>query len=230
METLNNFHYNARRILILGTTGQGKTTAALRLVRLLPADLIFVYDWQGGEFAERIGVAGTDSRAVVGQKIEEGQRIICYNPGDKLGEAAQLDDFDWWCDMVMEVSGRVPGRKLAVIDEADELMTNQKIPDALYRILKRGRRRQIDTILIASAANAMHNKGRNQVSELFCFKCVDENALTYPTSLGLDGATIAQLAPGRFSHLNLVTGQRMELALWDGKSKGKETQPKEISS
>jgi hypothetical protein len=198
---------------------------ALRLIYLLPAKVVFIYDWQEGEISKRLGIDATGDRAELQRKISAGDRIIAYDPGDELSEEEQQEDFAWWCKMVREVSGLVPGRKLAIVDESQDLMTTQRIPIELYRLLARGRRREIDTVLIASAANAIHGKGRNQVSELFCFKCVDDNALDYPVSLKMDGEKIQALEKGHFLHKSLETGKIMELALWDGESKEPETPP-----
>jgi hypothetical protein len=188
---------------------------ALRLIYLLPAKVVFLYDWQEGEISKRLGAEATADRSVLQSKIVSGERIIAYDPGDELTEEEQQVDFAWWCRMVREVSGLIEGRKLAIIDESQDLMTTNRIPIELYRLLARGRRREIDTVLIASAANAIHGKGRNQVSELFCFKCVDENALDYPASLGLDREKIQELPKGHFVHKSLETGKMMELALWE---------------
>ena len=218
METLNNHHYNARRILILGTTGQGKTTAALRLIRLLPASLVLIYDWQGGEISRRLGHEACADREAVGEKIAQGARIVAYDPGDELSEDAQEEDFAWWCDMCRTVAGGIPGRKLVVIDESQDLMTTQKIPAPLYKLLARGRRREIDTILIAAAANAIHGRGRNQVNEVYCFNCIDDNALEYPASLGLDREQIMSLQSGEFFHRD-KTGKLSKLDLFKKKNK-----------
>lgn len=220
METspINDLDYNAQRILILGTTGTGKTTCASRLIHLHPADLVLIYDWQAGEFAHRLGVLPSHTRDAVALRIEQGQRIVCYDPQIPFGgdmDQVQADDFAWFCEMAMEVGGQMPGVKLVVIDEAHDLMSVYKIPWPLRGLLARGRRRRIDTILVASAANAVHSTGRNQVSELYCFKCTDENALEYPVSLGLDKQEVKDLPKTHFIHKDNESGEMLRLALWD---------------
>lgn len=217
---INDLTYNADRILILGTTGQGKSTCASRIIHLHPADLVLIYDWQQGEFARLLGAPLCHTREEVAERIEQGQHIVCYDPEipvDDDYDDNQAEDFAWWCTMVMEVSGELDCEKLVVIDEAQDLMTAHKIPAPLRWLLARGRRRRIDTILLAESANAIHGKGRNQVSQLYCFQCTDDNATDYPVSLGLDRDEIKNLAPTHFIHWNKYPQKISRLALWENK-------------
>lgn len=216
---LNNLDYKANSYLVLGVKRTGKSTLASRLVHLHPAPLVLIYDWQGGEFAHRLGAPLAQNREDLAALIDAGHRIVCYDA--ESGEAEpEGDGFDWFCEMAFELSGTTAGRKLIVVDESQDLIDPYNIPDSLKKVLTRGGRREMDTCLIGSAANALHNVGRNQVSELFCFRCVDENARKFPVSLGLDDQRIKSLPDCRFIHLDMRTGQQNELGLWDKKSNG----------
>lgn len=217
-ETLNNLDYKARSVLILGVKRTGKSTLASRLIHSHPAPLVLVYDWQGGEFGRRLNEKGYNSREEVLQAIEEGRRVVCYNAerGEHKSEI-KTEGFDWFCDMAFEISGQLPGRKLLCVDELHDLIDPYNIPEPLGDILGRGGRRMMDTCLIGASANALHSESRNQISELYCFRCVDDNALKYPKSLGLDPAQIRGLPDCRFMFWDARTGEKKELELWGGK-------------
>lgn len=217
-ETINNLDYKARSALILGVKRTGKSTLASRLIDTHPAPLVLVYDWQGGEFARRLSEKSFNSREEVGQALQENVRVICYN-AEKGEEKREIKTggFDWFCEMAFEVSGSVPGRKLFVVDEVQDLIDSHNIPEPLSDILARGGRRMMDTCLIGSAANALHGDARNQVTEVYVFRCVDDNALKYPCSIGLEEKDIRALPDCKFISWDARTGDKIELELWGGK-------------
>ena len=211
---LNDLNYKARRALVLGTTGTGKTTLVYRLAHSHPADCVFVYDWQGGEFATRLGARKLASRDEVLSAIDEGERIVAYD-AESGEEDASGEGFEWFCDTAFETSGVMPGRKLFIVDECQDLIDPYNVPDGLQRILSRGRRRLMDTCLAGRSANALHTVGRDQVSELYCFRCIDENSLKYPKSIGLDPEEVKSLPDTHFFYRDLRTGDKKRLALWE---------------
>jgi hypothetical protein len=218
---INNLDYKARRVLILGVSRTGKSTLMARLIYTHPAPLVLVYDWQGGEFAKRLGAVLATDREMLAKKIDEGHRIVCYD-----AEAGEHDPqgggFEWWCEMVFELAGQTPGRKLVVIDECQDLIDPYNLPTQLGDILSRGGRRMIDTCIAGRSANALQTEARDQVTELYVFRCLDANSLKYPTSLGLDAETIQGLPDTHFIFKNMRTGQQNELALWAKKSISRE--------
>jgi hypothetical protein len=187
---------------------------ACRLIYSHPAPLVLIYDWQGGEFAHRLGVKAVESRAELATRIEGGERLVCYNAEQGEGDP-QGDGFEWFCEMAFEVAGATPGRKLFVVDECQELIDPWKIPDGLGKLLSRGRRRMVDTCLVGSAANALHSVGRNQVTEAYFFRTTDENSLKYPASLGINTDEIRDLKNTELVYRNNVTGEKQRLALWE---------------
>lgn len=215
---INDLDYKPRRVLVLGVSGTGKSTLTARLIHTHPAPLVLVYDWQGGEFGRRLGGRLCASREELAEAIDGGTRLVCYDA--EVGEQdPQGAGFEWFCEMAFEVSGVTPGRKLVVADDCHDLLDPWNMPPALGKLLGRGRRRLVDTCLIGEAANCLQTKARNQVSELYVFRCTDENSLKYPASVGLDIEKVKNLQDTHFIYRDMRTGDQKELDLWGQKSK-----------
>lgn len=178
-----------------------------------PAPLVLIYDWQGGEFAKRLGEKISSDREELAAHIDEGRRVICYDA--ETGETDPTGEgFEWFCGMAFELSGKTAGRKLIVVDETQDLIDPWEMPTSLGNILSRGRRRMMDTCLVGRAANALNTVARDQVSELYCFRLTDDNSMKYPASLGLDTDEIRNLKDTHFIYRNNRTGETKKLALW----------------
>ena len=191
----------------------GKSTLASRLIYTHPAETVLIYDWQGGEFARRLGATLATSREQLATDIQEGKRIICYDA--ETGEAdVKGEGFDWFCGMAFELAGNLPGRKLFVCDEMQDLIDPYNITENLDNLLTRSGRRMMDTCFIGSAANALHNRARNQVSELYHFRVIDESALAYSKSLGMEPESIRNLPDCQFIYRDNRTGETKKLDLW----------------
>lgn len=186
---------------------------------LHPAPYKFVYDWQGGEFHSKLGGDFCDGRDTLIDRIESGPGLISYG-GPQCEEDPEGEEFEWWCNLVFEASGQIPARKVVAIDESQDLNSPHVIPPGLTRILTRGRRRRMDSILAASAANQIHNTGRNQVTEFYCFRCIDKNSLLYPASLGIDPDEVQKLEDGEFIFKDMRSNSDpRKLDLFEGSTK-----------
>jgi hypothetical protein len=75
----------------------------------------------------------------------------------------------------------------------------------LKQILERGRRRGIDTLLVTQQPNVVHNRVRNQITEVVAFSQADENAVKFLEDLGFDGQEIRSLGAGEWRSLCLRT-------------------------
>lgn len=210
----NNLQYQARRVLILGTSGTGKSTLIAKLIDSHPAQLVLVYDWQGGEICKRVSGLLVTSRAAFVEAVEAGHRIVCYD-----AETGEEDEkgagFDWFCETCFTIAGEVSGRVLIVVDECQELIDPQNLPEPLGDILSRGRRREMDTCIAARSANALETEARDQVTELYVFRLVDERSLKYPKSVGLDADAILNLPDTSLVYRDMRTGEQKRLELWD---------------
>lgn len=191
-----------------------------RIIHTHPAELVLIYDWQGGEFALRLGAVLCPSREDFARAIEAGNRIVCYDAEAAEGtRGAKTTGFDWFCSVVFELCRHTAGRKLVVIDEVQDLIDPWNIPEPLDDILGRGGRAMVDTCIAGQAANALQSAARNQVTELYIFRCIDGNALKYPVSVGLDAVEVQALPDTVCIHKDMRTGEKMRLELWGRKSK-----------
>lgn len=218
----NNLDYKARRVLVLGVSRTGKSTLTARLIYTHPAEIVLVYDWQGGEYAKRLGAKLCFSREALAEAISQGHRIICYD-----AEAGEDDPqgagFEWFCGMAFELAGHTAGRMLFVVDECQDLIDPWNMPESLGNVLSRGGRREMDTAIVGRSANALQTEARDQVSELYCFRVLDANSLKFPVAMGLDPERVKSLPDTEFVFKDMRTGQMKELALWAKKTKQDET-------
>lgn len=211
---INNHEYKARRILVLGTSGTGKTTLATKLILTHPAPLVLIYDWQGAEIGKRVGASIAYTRPALAEILDRGDRLVSYYPGlDKRPKAERIADFDWFCGMAFDLAGQTPGRLLLVVDEGHELIDPWNIPENLGAVLSQGRRREMDSCIVARSANSLQTEARDQMTELYCFRLVDKNSLQYPRELGLDPDKVKALADLHLIYLNGKTGEQKELVL-----------------
>lgn len=188
-----------------------------RLVHSHPAPLILIFDWQGAEFASRLGEKPAQSRAELEEMIRSGHRVVCYDAEAVVGDddiEAMQEVFDWFCQMAFELAGHQPGRIVFVCDELQDLIDPWNIPPSLGNILSRGGRREMDTCLGSRSGNALHTEARDQVTELYCFRLVDKNSVKYPEELGLNGDEIRNLKDTHCIYRDMRTGEQKRLSLW----------------
>jgi hypothetical protein len=218
----NNPTYKARRALVIGVTGTGKTTLIAKFIHTHPAELVLIYEWQGTEFRSLVGGTVARSRNELKDAIDHGDRIICYD-AEQGEEDPRGEGFDWFCGMVFEVAGKLEGRLLFVVDESQDLIDPYNLPENFGDVLSRGRRREIDTVVAGRSANALQTESRDQVSEFYCFRLLDENSLKYPKAAGLDVDQVKDLRDGEFFYRNMTTGEQHKLDLFKKKSISRET-------
>jgi hypothetical protein len=201
------------KILIAGNSGTGKSTFATAVLLNSPATYKFVYDWEG-EMTERIGFAPAHDADGLFEQLAKGWCI--FNP-DKMFPPEDTEDpgaagLAWFTDWVFMVKkaineeDKANGRPFSVglffCDELQDLCDAHSMPRGLRTILERGRRQGIDTLLAAQQPNVIHNRARNQITELVAFAQVDENAVTYFEDMGFDGDDIRNLDAGQWRLMN----------------------------
>lgn len=229
------------KILVAGNSGCGKSTFATRYVLNAPQRVKFIFDPEG-EFALRNGFSAAGTAEELFSQLESGW--VIFDAGQEF-EGATAEAFEFFSEWVFRISkaldeeaeaaGQAPMTKLFFADELQTVVETHEVPAGLRLILETGRRYGIDTLLVTQQPNVIHNRARNQITEVVAFSQVDENAVQFLVALGFDGDEIRGLPPGEFRLLqirtrtwqagNVFTGERRSYS--PGTGTGLDTRPAE---
>lgn len=176
-EIPTNFLYESNSVLVIGSKRCGKTEYVCRYIRLHCAVKVFCYDSEQREFSRRLGVPCAANEEQLASLLQS-QRIVCYDPDEEFGKD-RASGLDWFLTYAWTAAKYIRGVKLVAVDELQNYMTAQELPEALEDILCRGGRNEIDTVMIGNQPNMLHNVVRNSVTEIVAFRVVDETARKY---------------------------------------------------
>lgn len=203
------------KVVISGNSGSGKSTFGTAVLLNSPQTYKFVFDWEG-ELRERIGFAAARDADGLTKQLEQGW--VIFDPDEMFPEemedslAEALDWFAGWVFSIKKAINEEAKEKglpfptaLFYCDEVQEICDTHTMPRGLKTILERGRRQGIDSMIVTQQPNIIHNRVRNQLTEVVAFSQVDENAVTFFEDLGLDGEDIRGLAEGQWRLLNRRT-------------------------
>lgn len=201
--------HKSQKILISGRSGSGKSTYATDFMLRVDAKKFFIFDHQG-EFHSRLGVPVCESVDDLENQLEEkDQPFLCYDPSREFaGETNEA--FAWFCDWSFAVNEHLPERNFFVADELQQLVDQYTIPISFRKILETGRRHKLDMVMISQQINTVHNRIRNQLTELVVFDTPDPRARDILEQHGLEKAE--HLPDGSFIAKDLYTGK-----FFDGK-------------
>lgn len=197
------------KILVSGNAGSGKSTFATAVLLNSPHTYKFIFD-QEGESQLRLGFAPARDEDGLVKQLEHGW--VIFDPWEKFPDDLDLA-FDWFCDWCFRVKEAINDEAreaqrpfptaLFFCDELQNLVETHQVPRGLRAILERGRRQGIDTLLVTQQPNVIHNRTRNQLTEIVAFSQVDKNAVEFLEDLGFDGDDIRGLPVGHWRLLNL---------------------------
>jgi hypothetical protein len=201
--------HHPTKILVSGNAGSGKSTFATAVLLNSRQTYKFIFD-QEGESQLRLGFAPAhDAEGLAGQLA---QGWVIFDPWEMFPD--DLDQaFDWFCSWCFDVkeamnqedadAGRPFSTALFFVDELQNLVETHQVPRGLRAILERGRRQGIDTLLVTQQPNVIHNRTRNQITEIVAFSQVDQNAVDFLEDLGFDGDDVRALPVGHWRLLNM---------------------------
>lgn len=201
-----NLDHQADRRLLTGTGGSGKSTEFQRLLVAHRARWKFVFDPER-EVSRRLGwpvccdLPGCAQTAAARQPV-------CFDPSDTFDTLEE--GFDVFCRFVWNFSIGERGVKLFASDEVQDFTTpgNGGIPATFKRLLQKGRRQEIDVLLIAQSLGELHDRIRGQLSHIVTFRHEDALALDWLKRAGFDPEAVKALKyPGGWICRNRYTGQ-----------------------
>ena len=190
------------KVLVTGASGRGKSSYWTRLLIGYPAQHKFVFDHEG-ELAVRLRVRAAEDLAGLAQAANTPWCI--FDPA-RMFPGRLPDAFAFFCDFTFQAAVKMRGSKLFACDELQKLLGTDRITDELALVLETGRRYGIDAVMVAQAPNLIHNRIRNQLTEVVTFQQLDGNALKYLREVGFNDEEVRQLRIGQFVARNLKTG------------------------
>lgn len=191
------------KVLVTGRSGTGKSTFWSAHLVKTPAHLKFVFDHEG-EFSHRAGVRPATTTQELAAATWSGPWVI-YDPYRMFpGELDQA--FAFFSAFAFETSTRMPGRKLFACDELQKMVGTSEVPAEFRTVLETGRRYGLDAVMISQAPNLIHNRVRNQLTEIVTFAHLDPRAVEWLECAGFDSDRVRALRPGQYMARDLVSG------------------------
>lgn len=194
--------------MLTGNSGSGKTTLLESMVRKERARWKFVYDHKHGEFCKRFGAEPCFDGEDLTERLEKGGYVV-FDP-IHLFKGRPEEGFAFFCKWVFAICEQSKGRKLFICDELQKLLDTRNDPDELLVILDTGRVYQIDCFMVTNASNGIHNRVRQQITEVYAFKQGDKNACEWLEQKGFDRETLLTMPNFKFICKNLDTGEVKE--------------------
>ena len=195
----------ACQTLIVGRSGSGKTTFALRYLLNVSAACRFIFD-DRGQAAARLRLRPARTAIEVEEALAT--HWVCFDPHGmfpgRLPEA-----FRWFCAWCYDVSQRGPGKKVLLVDEVWRWCDSWKIPQELANIVQTGRIHGLELCCCTQMPNKLPEAITNEATELVCFSLQGANGLDRVADKGADSDAVAALPKGSFLAYNCDSGRSL---------------------
>jgi hypothetical protein len=196
------------KILLVGKSGSGKSTYQIRYLKNAKYDTIFIFDHKL-EILNRLGIQPAYSVEECEEKLKRGEKYISYShvsdyPGDS--ESA-FQFYCAWCYAVTRarVESGFTGKSLFACDEVNRFTGTGTMGYDFQQLIEDGRLWGLDFIGSAHSANAIHNKLRQQLSEIVALRTRDGRPLEFLVENGFDEQEVKSLPVGSYVILNCDT-------------------------
>lgn len=196
--------HKSKKLLVTGTSGTGKTTFWERYILNAEYDWRFIFDPEG-EWSFRQSWPSVGSLDGIQQQLPSGW--VVFDPADEF-EGELQEGFDWFCDFVFELCKDLPGTKLLATDELQLLTDSNQVSKPLRRVMETGRRRGLDVAFVSHQVNLMHNRTRNQFTEVVSFNQQDPVATKWLEHFQFNAEELQQLQEGEFVLRNKQGAER----------------------
>jgi hypothetical protein len=201
-----DFSHPAHRTCHLGKSGTGKSTDFVHRLKkeMKTSKFIFIFDHKR-EFSTKLKIPVQTNEAQLAEALSK-KGIVCFDHHE-LSPHDRLEAFRVFCDWVYSMAKALPGRKILVFDEGQEVAGPLHDPVELIQCLDDGRSLKLDCKFIAQSLNGLHTDVRAQLTEIYCFRHEDRNGISHLNEKGINAELIQSLRPGEFIWKNLNTGQ-----------------------
>lgn len=188
------------KCLVTGKSGSGKSSYFNKYLLNADYDKFFIYDHEG-EFAFRNNISS--SFAITEEYVTQ-NRYIIYDPTIEW-EGDIQDGFNYFAELAFRLSQSLPGTKLFACDELQKMVGVHEVTYELALLVETGRRYGIDTMFVSQQPNIIHNRLRNQLTEVVTFAHVDKRAMDFLTDVGFEENELLTLKDLEFISLDLRT-------------------------
>lgn len=199
-----------RNTLVVGMTGSGKTTFAIRYLLNVATACRFIFD-DLGRFAKRLDLI--PARTLNECEAAVASRWVVYNP-HTMFPGKPKNGFNWFCEWVYKKSKQGPGHKVFCVDEVWQWQDGRSVPDELLTIATTGREEGIELMTCTQYPHWTNASLTGSATELVAFKLCETDALDEVKRIGLDKAEVAALPLGKFIALNRLLGQKLSAKLF----------------
>lgn len=199
---MSDFTLPPRSTVIVGMTGSGKSTFALRALINILCACRFIFD-DLGQASARLGIP----HASTSHELEAAlaTRWVCFNPHKMF--PGQLDQaFRFFCNWALAKSRLGPGHKILLVDEVWRFQSPHGIPQELAAVAQMGRAEDLELMTCTQLPHKLHASIIGGATEAVFFRLQESNALDKVTELDGQPETIKNLIPGRFVSVNRMNG------------------------
>jgi hypothetical protein len=188
--------------LIVGMTGSGKTTFALRYLLNAPVACRFIFD-DLGRAATRLRISPAYTAAELENALAT--RWVVFNP-HRMFPGDTKSAFRFFCQWSYDASRRGPGKKLLHVDEVWQWQDNNQLPRELALVAQTGREEHLELVCATQLPHKVNASITGQSTELVCFRLQEPLALARVGELGGDRGAVSALPMGSFVSYNRLSG------------------------
>lgn|SRR6185503_1987129 len=203
-----NFDHPALRILITGKSGSGKSTLVRQIAQRSKARWKFAFDPRR-EFVRFCNWGFAQDRPSLIKAVGDRRPVSFDSSGLFPGDRAE--GFIFFCRWVYTVGQTLPGTKLVIIDELQNVqgVGTHGCPKVFLELLDEGRAHQFDVMTIAQRVNSVNDQVRAQITECVSFLHTSGTQLDWlEKECDFDRAAVKALPkPGGYIWRNLDTDE-----------------------
>lgn len=205
-----NLAHQSSKILVTGQSGQGKSTYFARFLSNAYRTLyekIFVYD-HVGEISARLNIPPAYTEDDLSRAWEAG--FICFDPAQLFpGET----DCGWnfFCEWVFaRCQNNMGYAKLLAVDELQMFSSTANLSWEQCCVVETGRKYELDFLAISQQMNLIHNRLRNQLTEIVTFRQEDKLIIDALEERGFEESELRSLQKGEFLIRNFQNGSYLK--------------------